>query len=145
MEWIRFDVEKLKELKEVYEEAMYSIAEQLPKMNLNSRKEVIQFFGESLNIELQSSRIKEIESHLTKFTTDQEEYYILLGVTYYYKIKYSLKNYINHILSKENNGIVYLRHWWGNWVMPNKQPLPASPEILDCVIEHSPNIKLGGK
>lgn len=145
MEWIKFDIKKLNELKIVYEDAMFSIKEQLPAMNLNSKKEVIEFFAKELSIELPSSRIKDIELHLEKFTADQEEYHILLGITYYFKIKYSLKNYINHILSTQSNGIVYLRNWWGAWVMPNKQPLPAAPEILDCVIEHSPNIKLGGK
>ena len=142
--WIKFDVVKLRQLKEHYEAAIESIKEQLPNINLNSKKELLNFFEKNLNIHLQTSRIKEIEACLSSYTHDQEEYYILLGVTYYFKLKYSLKNYINWVLKNESNGIIYLRHWWGDWVLGNKQPLPGSPEILECVIGHSNNISLGG-
>lgn len=144
-EWIKFDIEKLTELKETYEEAIECIREQLPDINLNSQKQLLDFFGKALNIHLKTSRIKEIEEHLKRFTHDQEEYYILLGVTYYFKLRYALKNYINWVLKNHSNGIIYLKFWFGEWVLGNKQPLPLSPEILSCVIGHSNNISLGGR
>lgn len=142
--WIKFDIPKLRLLKEHYENAIETIKEQLPEINLNSRKELLNFFEKDLNIHLQTSRIKDIERCLDGYTHDQEEYYILLGVTYYFKLKYALKNYVNWVLKNESNGIIYLRLWWGEWSLSNRQPLPKSPEILACVIGHSNNIILEG-
>lgn len=143
--WIKFDIARLRQLKEHYEQASEVIKDQLPHINLNSQKQVIDFFEKNLNIHLQTARIKEIEKHLQHFSHDQEEYYTLLGVSYFFKIKYSLKNYINYVLKNEVDGIIVLQHWWGEWTLKNKQPLPKSPEVLECVIGHSNNISLGGE
>jgi len=144
-EWILFDIEGVRQLRGIYVEAMASIRADLPNINLNSRREIINFFEKTFQITLQSSRIAEITSHLNKFKDDSKEYEIILGIIYYFKMKYAVKNYLDCILKHEKKGVVELRTYFGSITMPNRQPLPKSPEILECVIEHSDGINLKGE
>ena len=139
--WIKFDLEKVKELKQIYENAMLAIKEALPNVKLNSRKEIINFFQDNLNIPLQTNRIRDIEGYLQRYRDSDPEYEIILGIVYYYKLHYSIKNYLDCIIKNNVNGVVELRDWFGP-CMPNRQPLMASPEIQATIIEHSGNITL---
>lgn len=125
------DKEKLKSLKMVYDYAMESISAGLPNLNLESRKDVLTFFDKTFNIELKSVKIAEIALHIYGYGENSEERDIIQGIVYYFKLKYALKNYINPMIKSAPR--IQLSVRFGRVEMNNHQPLPKSPEILDCI------------
>ena len=136
-EYIKFDIEKIQGLKETYTDAMSIIKDGLPDINLNSTKNIINFFEKTFRIQLSSIRIKEIARYLSAYKEDSEEHEIITGIVYYFKMKYLLKNYIDSVLRHEKQGVVELRRYMGRLALPNRQPLPYSHEVIDCIIEGS--------
>lgn len=127
------DIEALNELKFVYENAMEFIEEDLPKINLNSRNEIINFFEKTFKIRLDSTKISEIEQYKLKYDGDSMEAETIQGIVMYFKMKYALRNYINPMIK---SGEKYVpRMYFGDLTMNNKQPLPKAPEILACITE----------
>lgn len=136
-EWLQFDIQKIKLLKEDYEGAMSYIEEGLPNINFNSRKEVLNFFEKTFKIKLQTTRIKELSQYLAAYKEDSIENEMITGIVYYFKMKYTLKNYIDCILRHEKGGRVELRNFLGKISLPNRQPLPYSKEIQAAIIDGS--------
>ena len=136
-EWIKFDIDKLTQLQDDYQSTLSIIKASLPEINLNSRKQIVNFFEKSFKIELQSSRIKEISSYLLKFGENSEEYEIITGIILYFKMYYQLKNYITYILNHHEEGMIQLRWYMGKWCLQNRQTLPYSKAIIDCITEIS--------
>ena len=89
-------------------------------------------------IDLHSLKIKVLESKLE----EMEDYNYPEGATEeltmfveWMKLKYTIKNYLDCIMRhEEENGKVYLRDVDGTLMMPNKQPLPYSPDITKAII-----------
>ena len=133
--YFKVDLEKLAELKETYELALETIKDNLPDINLNSRNQVINLFEKQFNIKLNSIKIKEIASHLQDYDSDSAETDMIQGIVYYYKVKYSLKNYINWFLNTHEEGRIYIRVLFGRVTLTNRMELPRAPEILACVTE----------
>jgi hypothetical protein len=131
-EYLVFNIPKVKQLRDDYEAAMEAIKENLPNINLNSKKEIISFFEKTFQIKLESSKIKDITKALRYFDSDSEEYDLILGVIYFYKMKYMVKNYLNCILKHHVDGVVQLREYFG-LALPNRQRLPYSEEVIDCI------------
>lgn len=137
---VTVDKEKLEKLKEVYEGAMEHIKEGLPDINLNSRKDILHFFERTFQIQLKSTRIQEISEQIDLLQEDSEEQEIVIGIVYYFKMKYSLKNYIYPMIKDAPE--VELETRFGRVQMKNHQPLPKSPEILECITRAYNGIKL---
>jgi hypothetical protein len=133
--YIDFDILKIKDLKERYEENLKWIAEEIPAViNFDSPKQIKSLLEERLDITMESVKISLLEAYREEQDHDSEAYDLLNGLVLYLKQKFTLANYINCILKHEENGRVYLRHERGEWVLPNKRPLSESPEIKECII-----------
>lgn len=132
-EYIEFDMDKIYYLQSCYEGTLSILKDNLPSVNINSRTDIINFFNKAFNIELKSTKIVEIASHIKKYGENSEEKELIQAIVYYFKLKYAYKNYIQSILKHEVNGQVRLRWYFGKLAFPNRQPLPYSMEILDCV------------
>ena len=135
--WIKFDTEKIRLLRDDYVGCMESIKQGLPDINLNSRKAIMDFFEKTFQIELKSTRIKELSNYINAYGADSDEREVITGIVYYFKMKYMVKNYLDCILKHEKKGVVELREYFGSIVMPNRQPLPASKETYQYVIDGS--------
>ena len=127
------DIDKLTELKKIYEDDIEFIKNNLPDIKLSSRNQVINLFEKQFNIKLNSVKIKEIKSHLADFDSDSEEAAVIQGIVYYYSRVYTLKNYINWFLDTHDEGKIYLRRVFGRVSLANRQNLPLAPEVLACV------------
>jgi hypothetical protein len=133
--YIDFDILKIKDLKERYEENQKFIAEGLPcGVNFNSPKQIREVLGKRLDITTENVKIEALERYRDLYDHDSEAFDFMNGLVLFLKNKYMLNNYINCILKHEENGRVYLRHERGEWVLPNKRPLSESPEIKECII-----------
>lgn len=132
--WIRFDIPKIEELKQTYEAVIKFILKELPDVNWNSPKETVRYFSETLDIPIPNAKIKTIANLMACYDEHSYEFEVISGLTYYLKLKYSLKNHIGAILRHEVNGIVTLRLHDGEWTLPNKQPVSLSPEITACIL-----------
>lgn len=130
--WIKFSVQDIRELRNCYKQTEEFLLSELPDINWHSRLEIMNLFEYEYSIILKSLKI----SYLENIETDNEEAKEIIE-TYLrlLKIRYEVKNYIDCILRHEIDGIVYLRKHHDKIVMPNKQPLPYSPNILECVKE----------
>ncbi len=136
-EWIAFDIDKIKQLKEDYEGTIQIIRDSLPEINLNSRQQIMNFFEKTFRIELRSTQINEIKSCLKQFGEESEEYDIIMGIIYYFRMFYALKNYINYILDYHEGGVMRLRYYLGEWCFKNRQRLPYSKDITSCITQCS--------
>ena len=124
----------INDLKTRYESVIEFILSDLPQVNWNSSKEIVKYLNETLDIDVKDAKIKTVAGLLQCYDENSYEFNVISGLTYYLKLKYTLKNYIGCILRHETNGIVALRLEDGEWKMPNKQPLPIAPEINECII-----------
>ena len=134
-EWVEFDLDKINELKETYELAMDFIREGLPNVNLNARKDILNFFEKTFAIKLKTSKIEEVSKYLQYYGDDSAETEMITGIVYYLKMKYSIKNYLTYII--KHDGRIVLRPMFNKLMFNSIQPLPKSPEILDCIISSS--------
>ncbi len=132
-EWIMFDIAKIKQLKEDYDNTIAVIKESLPEINLNSSKQIVNFFEKTFQIELKSARIKEISAHLDEFHEDSEEREIIDGIVHYYKMYYTVKNYLDYIIKHNEAGVMVLREYMGQLCFQNRQRVPYSPDIINCI------------
>ena len=135
--WIEFNIDALYELKCTYLAAQDAIKEQLYGLDPNSKKQIKQYFADFLDIQLENVKISTLERALLLFDSDSEEFNFTNGIIYYLKLKYSLKNYIDYILKHHQEGKIYLRDINGDWRFPNRQPVPSSPELQQCIIGES--------
>jgi len=130
--WIEFSIPDIRKLRNDYKQTEEFLLSELPDINWNSRLEILNLFEYEYGIIISSLRISYLENIETSNEETREiiETYLKL-----LKIKYETKNYIDCILRHEADGIVYLRKHHDKIVMPNKQPLPYSPNILECIKE----------
>ena len=146
--WIEFDIASIVALKLDYEKTCEFIKDELPDVNWNSYTEMSDYFSTEHNIYFYSMKISHLKEMLDNI--EEEEYIrdideckeVLQGIIELKKLQSTLRNYLNNILKHNEGGIVYLREVDGRICMPNKQNLPYSPDILECVIATPPNIKL---
>jgi hypothetical protein len=132
--FIDFDILKIKGLKDEYDENITFVLGELPlKVNWNSQPQVKSYFRESFGIELENVKIEHVFSHMEKLDHDSPAFDVINGFLLYLKYSYILKNYINCILRHEESGRIMLRHFQGQWVLPNRRPLSGSPEIKSCI------------
>lgn len=133
--WIKIHRDKLEKLKGEYEETMH-IIENDYGINLRSAPQLKSFIWENLRERIDNTRTDTFMELLKKYPENSLEEDVLLGIIYYRKMQYALKNYIQYFLTKESGWIVYLTHdIFGNIELPNHRPLPNSPEILDCILD----------
>ena len=130
--YIDYDIQKVKELLQIYEAAMNGIAEQLKPLEPHRPKSIKSYCKHWFDISLKDVRIATLQSYMAEYDHDSEPYDIINGVILYLKMQYTIKNYINCILRHENDGRVALRNEGGKWVLPNKQPISGNPEIIAC-------------
>lgn len=130
--WIEVNIDKLTLEKEELMHTMQEIAEDFP-FDPISNKQVKHYF-ERFGIYLPDLRIITLETLAYRCHEEDDNYYILTGLSEYYKIKYLLKNYVNHVLKKQVNGLYHFREESGKLLMQNKRPLPYSDVLLSCVI-----------
>lgn len=133
-EWLKFDMDQIKLLKQDYEGAMDYIKEGLPNINFNSRKEVLNFFEKTFRINLKTLQIKELSRYIAAYKEDSVEHEMIRGIVYYFKMKYTLKNYVDCIIRHEKEGIIELRNYMGTLCFPNRQPLPYSQEVQAAIL-----------
>lgn len=126
------DKKKLEKLQKVYMDAMAYIEDGLPNLDLNSRKEVLSFFEKTFKIHLTTTRIVEISEYIHQYGEDSEERDLIQGIVYYLKMKYAMKNYIVPMIKEAPN--VELATRFEVVEMKNHQPLPKSPEIIECIV-----------
>lgn len=131
---IEWDMDKIHDLKQQYDENMQLIKEMLPDINWDSPKAVKNYFNKVLEIPIENGRIEHLSGFLTQYDHDSEEYDTLNGYLMYLKLKWAVMNYLDCIIRHQENGRVYLRHHQGKWVLPNKRPLSGSPEIMECIV-----------
>jgi len=131
---IEFDINKVKELKADYKKIMAYNLEQLPNINWDSSKQVIELFKKGLDIDIDNVRISTIDPYLNFLDHDSDAFQVVYGYSSYLKLKYAIKNQLDCILRHEDNGKVALRLHNGKLMMPNKQPITSSPEIQACII-----------
>ena len=125
------DIAKLEALKKVYDDAMEFIEIGLPNVDLSSRKDVLNFFEKTFRIELKSVRIAELSEYIYKYGENSEERDMIQGIVYFLKMKYSLKNYIIPMIERAPEVELAIR--FNRVEMHNHQPLPQSPEVLECI------------
>ena len=131
--WIDYDVDKIKKLREEYQTNLDFLRDQLPEgLNLESPEKIKKYFRDSLEINLQNVKISYISKLLDHFDTDSQEYDFINGLVLYLKLRFTIRNYLDCILRHQNHGRVNLRLMAGQWVMPNRQPISSSPEIIAC-------------
>jgi hypothetical protein len=132
--WIKFDIGKIEELKANQEEFMQITLDMLPAgVNWKKEKEVIDYFNNVLDIELNTIQIQEIEGHLELQEENTDAWEIVYGLTAYLKMKYTVINYLNCILKHQICGVVNLRFSNGEILFPNKRPMSHSEEIKSCI------------
>jgi len=138
--WITIDTDKLIREKESLLYTMQEIAKEFP-FDPVSNKQVKRHF-ENFGIYLPDLRIFTLECIAYRLHEEDDNYYLLTGLMEYYKIKYLLRNYVNHVLKKQIDGLYHLREEGGKLLMQNKRPLPYSDVILSCVTASNvPTIK----
>lgn len=141
--YVDFDIDEIRELEEDYVITMDYILETMPDINWDSRLEVYDYFMKEHNIHLNSLKIKELKELLEIYADEDvfveyaqdidEAKDVLESFITYLKIKYEVRNYTKCILRHQKEGRVFLRNIDGNIVMPNKQPLMYSQNIIDCI------------
>jgi len=131
--WIDFDILKVKDLKENYQENIDITLEMLPENDWRSPAKTIDFFKKNFAIELKNVKINHVGQVLEELDHDSEAFDALNGYHIYLRLTYAIRNYLDNILKHEENGRIYLRQHQGEWVFPNKRPLSASPEIQGCI------------
>jgi hypothetical protein len=134
-EWLKFDIEKVKALKEDYEGLLEVLKKDIDNVNLNSRMSIIQFFKKK-GLTLKTSQIKEIEGILQSLQPDTELYDTVQTIVSFMKVKYTVRNYLSCILKNEVDGVVTLRDYYG-LKLPNRQPLPYALEIVNTILDGS--------
>ncbi len=138
-EYIKFDIGKVLDLKDVYCEVMQFVQQDFPECNLNSSNQIKGYFWDQFNSVIPDTKIQTFKSLMELYPETHPLYEAAEQLSVYLKAKYTLKNYINCILKHENDGIITLRKIGGNLVMPNKQPLSYNDEISQCVLSISEN------
>ena len=142
-QYVDFCIPDIQELQNDYLATIDFLLDELPDVNWNSRIEVKDFFGDC-GIDLKDLQIRTVQSELiSAISYEQKDLAEILGAYLsYLKTKYEVKNYTSCILKHNIDGRLYLRKHNNEWVMPNKQPLPYSQNILECVLDtNSPNMK----
>lgn len=133
---IIFDMPAIYQLERDYEDTIDCILELLPDVNWNSQLETRQYFLDEFNILLENQRIETLKDLRTKFNDQEEEYELLSGLIELKKVQSIKRNYIDCIIRHSNiDGVVYLREYNGEWVLPNRQPLPYCEAITECIIK----------
>ena len=133
--FIDFDILKIKGIKEEYENNLAFVLGELPQsVNWNSHPQVKSYFRESFGIVLDNVKIEHVFSHMENLDHDSPAFDAINGFLLYLRYSYTLKNYINCILKHEESGRIMLRHFQGQWALPNRRPLSGSPEIKSCIL-----------
>ncbi len=146
MDWyVDFDIDEIKELQDNYILTKEFILTTLPDINWDSRLEVYDYFIKEHNIGLQSLKISELKDILEAYNENDvyfefaqeidEAKEVLEGFITYLKTKYEIRNYTQCILRHQVDGRIFLREIDGKLLMPNKQPLVYSQNIIDCITE----------
>ena len=130
--WIKINVDKLVREKDELIYTMKEIAEEFP-FDPVSNKQVKRYF-ENYGFDLPDLRSISLEALAYRLDQTDDNFYLLTGLIEYYKIKYLLRNYVNHILKRQEDGLYHFREESGHLLMQNKRPLPYSDVILSCVI-----------
>jgi len=136
-DWIKFDINKVKHLKETYDGIIDYIAGDF-EVNLNSPKQIKTMWMEELNVFLVDTKISTFQFIKNAHEADSPTWNLAEEMIVFLKAKYILKNYINCILEGEIDGIVTLRNTEGKLSMPNKQSLSYNQEIHQCIVAQSP-------
>ncbi len=136
--WIRFDLEKLKQLHLDLILTSAHIKQELPYVNWDSTNEVKKYFKETFDITLDSRKIVELVKYLHRFNEGSKEREIIQGLIYYYKIHYTIKNYLKAVINQAQKDGTYLVRdaMFGTYTMYNRQPLPLSKELTECIIDY---------
>lgn len=137
-----FDIDEINDLKTCYQQTIESILDELPDVNWNSPIETKAYFSDNYGIQLKSVQIEELqkarnliqseEGFIVKEQEQLEEE--LNGVIELYKLKYTIRNYLDNIIKHNKNGVIELREINGELRMPNKRMPPSSPDILACLL-----------
>lgn len=133
--FIEFDMDEIRDLKYCYKQTMSLLIDELPDVNWNSLVETKQYFLNEHNLCLISTKIESLKE--TVDNIEEEEYLehvdecveTLLGLIEYYKLRYTIRNYLDNIIRHEKDGKYPLRKFNNEWVMQNRQSLPYHPEI----------------
>lgn len=131
--WIRFDIEKVKSLRESYLESIAYTRRELPKIKWESPGKLKEYFKIRYGIVLENATIRHLQELSEKYEHIEDLHDTLQGVIYFLKLWYAVVNYLDCILRHEKEGVVTLREVDFVWKFPNKQPLPYSGEIWACV------------
>jgi len=135
-DWIKFDIEKVLELKDTYCEVMEFVQQDV-FFNLNSVNQIKNYFDQQFNIILPNTKIATFQTIMNVFNGfDSPLYLISEQIIVYLKAKYTIKNYISYILDHENDGIITLRNTNGKLTL-GRQPLSYNDEIKQCIISQS--------
>ena len=132
--FILFDMPEIYRLQDLYQSNVNMILAELPRVKWNSRAKTVLFFKENFDLELDNVRIDYLSGMVESLEHDSPAFDTLNGFVLYLKLKYSLKNYIDCIIRHNQDGRVRLRHFQGQWVLPNRQPTSLNPEITACVL-----------
>ena len=133
--YIDVDLDKLEEIKQNYLFCLEYTKGELPSdCDWDKPKKVKEYFKICFGVDLKNFKISHVSSFLDELDHDSPAFDCINGYVLYLKIKYTLKNYIDCIFRHEESGRVRLRWLYGNWMLPNKQPLPEHPEIKECII-----------
>jgi hypothetical protein len=128
-DFIKYDIDKILTLKENYEASASFLLSNLPDINYNSPKEIIDYIDNKYGVKITNARIVTIKALAERYLEEDPSREILEELVAYLKLKFTLKNYINCILSHEKCGKVELRLVGERLSMPNKQPLSHNEEL----------------
>jgi len=139
--WIEFDIPAIISLTKDYQKTMEFIKDELPSINIDSRIEVKDYFQSEFEIPLKRTSIEYLKEWANILEDDSEAKFVLTGLIEYYKLYYTINNYLMNIIKHQQGGRVCLRKVDGKTLMPNKRELPRSPDIVACIEDVSPDLK----
>lgn len=140
-EWIEFDIPSIVALRKDYSGTMDFIKDELPDVNWESRIETKDYFSSTFGIFLDNTTVSTLKSYQSMTESFSEKaHFVLTGLIEYYKLKYTIRNYLDNILKHNVEGVVNLRRENNQILMPNKRPLPTSPSITECIKNVSLNL-----
>lgn len=128
-DFIKYNMDKIRKMKEDYDASADLLLSHLPAINYNSPREVINYVDNKFGVKINNARIDTIQALAERYLEDDPSREVLDEMAAYLRLKYSIRNYIDCILTHEICGKVYLRWEEGKLLMPNKRPLSSNEEL----------------
>lgn len=134
--YIQFDMIAIRQLELDYQNTIECIKELLPPVNWDSHLETRQYFLDEFNILLPNQRIETLKDLRAKYNDQEEEYELLSGLIELKRVQSIYRNYIQCIIRhSDSGGNIVLRYYNREWVLPNRQALPYTDAIRECIIK----------